>query len=141
VSRFRRILVAVDGSEPSRTALQVALDLAEAVGGEVEALGVEGPLPLFAATSGEVEEAVRERAAYVRGVLDEARSAGAARGVAITTTALAGHPAEVIVRHAEERRADLIVVGHKGHFLQDFPLGSTAARVTRHAPCPVLVVR
>jgi nucleotide-binding universal stress UspA family protein len=43
-----------------------------------------------------------------------------------------GHAAELIVRVAHEIHADLIVPGHKGHFLRDHLLGSTADRVTEH---------
>lgn len=61
MSRFRRILVAIDGSEPAQNALDTALDLAEDLGGQIEALAVEGPLPRYAATVGEVDEALHER--------------------------------------------------------------------------------
>ena len=141
MSRFRRILVAYDGSEAARHALEAALDLAELGGGSVEALGVEGPLPRYAATIGEVDEMVRERERYFAEVLNEAHAVAAGRAQEISTVVRPGHAAEIIVRHAEETQADLIVVGHRGHFLHDFALGSTAARVTRHAHCPVLVVR
>ncbi|MBI2684259.1 MAG: universal stress protein [Actinobacteria bacterium] len=139
--RFERLLVAVDGSEPARHALLTALDIAEAMGAELEAIGVEGPLPRYAATIGEVDEVVRERAAFFADVLSDARAVAAERGVELSTSMRTGHPAEVIVHHAAERAVDLIIVGHKSHFLHDFLLGSTAARVTRHAHCPVLVVR
>jgi nucleotide-binding universal stress UspA family protein len=33
------------------------------------------------------------------------------------------------------------VVGHRGHFVRDHLLGSTADRVARHGPCPVLITR
>jgi len=33
------------------------------------------------------------------------------------------------------------MIGHKGHFLGDYLLGSTADRVTHHSHCPVMVVR
>jgi nucleotide-binding universal stress UspA family protein len=36
---------------------------------------------------------------------------------------------------------DLVVLGHRGHFLRDHLLGSTADRVAEHAPCPVMIVR
>jgi len=65
----------------------------------------------------------------------------ARRGLGISTTLRPGHPAEIIVHHAKDIDADLIVLGHKSHPVHDFALGSTAARVSRHAHCPVLVVR
>lgn len=141
MTRFQRILVAVDGSESAVHALDAALDLAEDTGAEVEALAVEGPLPRYAATVGEVDEVVRERETFFGRVLADARLAGERRGVEVVTTVRPGHPAEVIVAYAAESGADLVIVGHRGHFLHDFLLGSTAARVTRHAHCPVLVVR
>ena len=54
----------------------------------------------------------------------------------------AGHPAETIVRVAQERAADLIVMGTHGRTgLQHVLLGSVAEKVVRLAPCPVLTVR
>ena len=49
--------------------------------------------------------------------------------------------AELITRYARDIDADLIVVGHKGHFLNDYLLGSTADRVAHHAHCPVMIVK
>ncbi|MEM8652875.1 MAG: universal stress protein [Pseudomonadota bacterium] len=52
-----------------------------------------------------------------------------------------GHPAADILEIAKEQNIDLIIIGsHKPGF-QDYLLGSTAARVVRHAQCPVLVMR
>jgi nucleotide-binding universal stress UspA family protein len=138
---FQQILVACDGSTPSFHALESALDIAEYSKGRIEVLGVEGPLPRFAATIGEVDEMVNEREQFFAGILADVRARAARRGLEVSTTLLPGHPAEVIIHHARDTKADLIVVGHRGHFLHDFALGSTASRVTRHAHCPVLVVR
>ncbi|TML11611.1 MAG: universal stress protein, partial [Actinobacteria bacterium] len=44
-------------------------------------------------------------------------------------------------RHAANGGFDLVVVGHKGHFLEDYVLGSTADRVAHHAACPVMIVK
>lgn len=53
-----------------------------------------------------------------------------------------GHPADAIVRVAQERAADLIVMGTHGRTgLQHVVLGSVAEKVVRLAPCPVLTVR
>ena len=54
----------------------------------------------------------------------------------------AGRPYEQIVRLAREIDADLIVLSTRGHSgLKHLLLGSTAERVVRNAPCPVLVTR
>jgi nucleotide-binding universal stress UspA family protein len=54
----------------------------------------------------------------------------------------AGHPAQEIVRAADDRGADLIVVGHSGHsWVWGRFLGGTAEKVSRHAVCSVLIVR
>ena len=47
---FERILVAIDGSEPSDHAFTKAVELALATNGTLHALAVEGPLPAYAAT-------------------------------------------------------------------------------------------
>ena len=62
--------------------------------------------------------------------------------IACTTGVRIGIPFEEILKEAELIRPDLIVVGAKAApILGRFLLGGTAERVTRHAPCPVLVVR
>jgi nucleotide-binding universal stress UspA family protein len=53
-----------------------------------------------------------------------------------------GSPGEEIVKVAEEKSVDLIVIGSDRHSsLHNLLLGSTAAYVTTHSPSPVLVVR
>ena len=54
---------------------------------------------------------------------------------------LSGHPGQTITNHAEKIGADCIIVGSHKPGLQDFFLGSTAARIVRHAPCAVHVLR
>jgi nucleotide-binding universal stress UspA family protein len=139
--RFTRILAPVDGSAGSRKALDCALALCEAMGCQLTALAVEGKLPAYAASVGEVEEVKREKDEYFAGVLEEARHVALERGVAIETDLVSGHAAEVISRYARANGHDLIVIGHRGHFLGDYLLGSTADRVAHHAHCPVMVVR
>ena len=53
-----------------------------------------------------------------------------------------GNPVEQILKYAEERRCDLIVVGTHGQgTLEDVMIGSTARRIVRRSKVPVLVVR
>ena len=138
---FQRILVAVDGSESSNRALDKALELAALTGADLYALAVEGPLPAYAATVGEVEEVKREKDAFFNSLVGEVERRSEAAGVAVEVDVKPGHAAELIVKVAAQRAADLIVLGRQGHFVRNHLLGSTADRVTEHADCPVMVVK
>jgi nucleotide-binding universal stress UspA family protein len=138
---FENVLVAIDGSEGAQRALDCAISLIDRLGGKLTALVVEGKLPAYAATAGEVDEVKREKDAFFQRVLDEARSRAVERGVDLKTELVPGHAAEVITHYAKAHGHDLIVIGHRGHFLGDYLLGSTADRVSHHAHCPVIVVR
>lgn len=138
---FERILVAIDGSEGADRAFGKALELAGLTGARLLALAVEGPLPAYAATIGEVEEVKREKDSFFRALAAKARERAQAEGIEIEVDVRPGHAAELIVRYAREREADLVVVSHKGHFLGDYLLGSTADRVAHHAHCPVMIVK
>jgi nucleotide-binding universal stress UspA family protein len=76
-------------------------------------------------------------------VLDRARGAAAAKGATpIEAEPASGDPAREIIAEAENRNADLIIVGSRGHGrLAGLLLGSVAQKLLSHAPCPVLVVR
>ena len=141
---FKTILVASDFSTDADAALAVAIDLARRGPSRLEIVHAHRPdtfvlpppfdlvgLQPAAPTFEHVAEALEVRARRVR---DE--------GIEVTSGTLVGPPHEVIVDHARDMRADLIVVGSRGlgavaHAL----LGSVAEKVVRHAPCPVLVVR
>ena len=138
---FTHVLVPIDGSEGAQKALDCALSLAAAVGAEVTALAVEGKLPAYAASLGEVDEVKREKDEYFKEVLERARAQARERAVSMRTELVPGHAAEVITHYARAHGHDVIVVGHRGHFLGDYLLGSTADRVAHHAHCPVMVVR
>jgi nucleotide-binding universal stress UspA family protein len=138
---FTHLLVPIDGSDGAQKALDCALSLAGGVGAEVTALAVEGKLPAYAASLGEVDEVKREKDEYFHRVLEDAAEQARARSVELKTGLVPGHAAEVITHYARAHGHDLIVIGHRGHFLGDYLLGSTADRVAHHAHCPVMVVR
>jgi nucleotide-binding universal stress UspA family protein len=138
---FTNVLVAVDGSDGGAKALDCALSLCSALDAKLTALAVEGRLPAYAASLGEVDDVKREKDAFFTRVLTEAETAANDRGVPVRTELVPGHAAEVITHYAAAHAHDLIVIGHRGHFLGDLLLGSTADRVAHHAPCPVIVVR
>ncbi len=110
--------------------------LLKADGGKIHAVHVLEPVPGFASNylpDGH-ERTVRKNAiAAVEERIGEARDAE----VAI----LQGYPGMTLTEYAEEIGADCIIVGSHKPDLQDYLLGSTAARVVRHAPCSVHVLR
>ena len=138
---FEKILVAIDGSDCSNRAFAKALELAALANAHITALAVEGPLPAYAATVGEVEEVKREKDTFFRALAARARTEGEQAGLEIDVDVRPGHAAELITRVAEEGGYDLVVLGHRGHFVRDRLLGSTADRVAEHAHCPVMIVR
>ena len=78
----------------------------------------------------------------VEATLREAAEKVEAAGVSVTTYAREGDPADAILDVAEERGADLIVVGNKGMTgAKRFLLGSVPNKVSHHAPCAVMIVR
>ncbi|MGZ4202565.1 MAG: universal stress protein [Thermoleophilaceae bacterium] len=135
------MLVAIDGSQGAQRALTKAIELARLTGATLTALAVEGPLPAYAATIGEVDEVKSQKDTFFTGVAATAGEQAEAAGVQIEVDVRAGHAAELITRYARDHGADLILVGHKGHFLGDYLLGSTADRVAHHAHCPVMIVK
>jgi nucleotide-binding universal stress UspA family protein len=138
---FDNVLVAIDGSDGAERALDCAISLVERLGGRLTALVVEGKLPAYAATAGEVDEVKKEKDAFFQRVLDGAGDEAKQHGIELETALVPGHAAEVITHYAKAHGHDLIVIGHRGHFLGDYLLGSTADRVSHHAHCPVIVVR
>ena len=138
---FERILVAIDGSDGSRRAFAKALELAAVTHASVTALAIEGPLPEYAATVGEVDEVKREKDAFFGALVADVEREAEEAGVAVAVEVRPGHAAGLISQFAADGGYDLIVLGRRGHFLRDHLLGSTVDRVAEHAPCPVMIVR
>lgn len=137
---IRKILIPIDGSEPSIEAARVALDLAKRHMAEVVVLFVMDIPHLFLAEK--LIETFRQDIAEpaVGRVLEFARS----KDVRATPMIVEGHPAEMIVKVACEQKVDLIAMGTRGaskmrKFLTG--LGSVAQAVLVNAPCPVLVIK
>ncbi len=74
-------------------------------------------------------------------ILTHARHLLAPEIKTLQTKTRVGHPAEEIVREAEEGKYDLVIVGERQHhkLMTRFLLGSTAVRVVEHSPCPVVI--
>jgi nucleotide-binding universal stress UspA family protein len=143
-----RVLVAVDGSEPAELAVDLVANAAWPPGTEIlVAEAVEtgagiygGPWPALAVVDTDRIEA-DIRAAAQKTVL-EARERLTRPGLNVDGVILRGRPATAIVDQARRMKADLVVVGSRGHgTIESMLLGSVSAEVVDHAPAPVLVAR
>lgn len=136
---MERILVAVDGSDPSEEALRFALE--RFPDSEVRALFVLENLANYAADESvpnPEEQAEREAEA----LFERVEAIAAERDRSVETDAIPGHPAKAIVGYADEEGFDHIVVGSTGNTgLRRVLLGSVAGTVVRRSHCPVTVVR
>ena len=135
---FKKILLAYDGSEGAKKALEAGINLAKLHQAELWALAVQEKLPP-AAIEAMAEEKFYE---HFEQLLEEARNRAQENGIELKTDIRIGHPAKTIVEVAQEGGFDLILVGHTGlsEVWARF-LGSTTEKVSRHAPCSVLIVR
>ena len=139
---FHRILACYDGSASSMKALGAAVQLAQEQHADLCCLSVEEGLPTYAGTIDEFDEVKKERDAFYSTVQEKARHVAAEHGLILSTKVVPGHPAQTIVRVANEGRYDLVVMGHAGHSqIWGSFMGTTAEKVSRHAPCDVLIVR
>jgi len=137
---YKKILIALDGSDGSWRALAAAVGLARTFGAELHAIAVEGHLVADDETMDEVDEQKAEKDAYFTGVCDEAVHYAADHGVVLHVAMVMGDAGREVVRHAGEGQFDLLVLGasRTHHILH---IGSTEAKVVDHSPCSVMVVR
>jgi nucleotide-binding universal stress UspA family protein len=138
---FKRIVIANDGSEGGFRALSLACDLAKAHGAALHMISVE-ELPNIPASIDEVIETKAEENHKFHDVLAKAHAVAKKKGVKLNAEVVAGHAVAAVVATVKAKKADLLVVGFIGHSaLYERIIGSTADRLVRLAPCPVLVVK
>jgi len=141
---FKKILLAVDGSDLSEKAVDYAMTACEeSPDAKITILFVQQPMSALtvgtAYATGAYQEvfisAAEETPAYSawQRFPDKSR---------VTYSTEVGNPSEVICAKAEADGYDLIVLGSQGHGLvSSVFLGSVSGKVLHHAKCPVLVVR
>ncbi|HUS97624.1 MAG TPA: universal stress protein [Hyphomicrobiaceae bacterium] len=135
---FKNVLVPIDlsGAQKSKPTLDLLRTLC-APDARVTLLHVVEDIPRYVAVE-LPQEVLKARNKYVQ---QELTAAANAAGVKASVEVRSGPAANGILAAAEEHGADLIIVSSHKPGLQDYLLGSTAARVVRHAACPVLVMR
>jgi len=138
MTTVRSILVPTDFSETSDGALHYAIDMARAFGAQLYLVHVPGGTgENFEANFpvGRFETVARERLSVFLSPEDITR-------LRPEYAVRIGTPAEEIVRYADTRDVDLIIMGTHGRSgVAHLLMGSVAEHVVRTAPCPVLLVR
>jgi universal stress protein A len=139
---IKKILVPTDFSDSSKKALSYAVSFAQQFHSKIVLINVLEPdsslaLETFPPTC--IEELKANTEENLRGLVQAARESGI---TGATSMIRSGMPAHEIVESAKDLDVDLIVIATHGYTgWKHFAIGSTAERVARAAPCPVLVVR
>ena len=137
----KSLIVGVDGSDGSRAAVDEAIDLAGALEATITFVFVRK------APSGWLGDPYYQRAltadlARARKAVTEAVDAATKAGIEADAEILEGDPANELVSLADNRDADMIVVGSRGHgALAGAVLGSVSQSVSQHANRPVVVAK
>ena len=161
-SIFRKIMIATDGSDCSMLAANKGIELARLSGGTVYAVYVVSTAYLFSmdgiypSMSGDYSSSMgvnpnwesmyevmydalkkqgQQAVNYVKGL-------GERKGINVESVLLEGHPADELIRYAEEEKMDIVIMGTLGKTgLDRLLLGSVAGNMVRHSKVPVMVVR
>ncbi len=139
---IKRILFATDFSRWARRAEDYACALACSWRASLTVLSVAEFMPGLNPDYPVNQQYLADLLKHASSQLVDLKGRAERRGIAVTTRVATGIPSEEVVTAARAEDSDLIVVGTKGKTgLAHVLLGSTAERVIRGAPCPVLTVR
>lgn len=140
---FSKILVGVDGSEASRKAFTVALDLSKHYRAQLHVCSVIEDLPRYnGETLAEVDDVVARGRTVFKAIHQELAAQAKQQKLTFIPHVVAGHPVEALVVRAEKEAIECIVLGGLGHSrILRRASGGTGTQVAYHARCSVLIVR
>jgi len=137
-----RVLVPLDGSDPSWTALDYALE--QHSDEDIVVMHVVNPVAGLYSGEGfsDYEQLISAGEERAERLFDEARETATAASVAIDTETRIGNPTEMILECVEDLDIDQIVIGSHGRSgVSRVLLGSVAEAVIRRSSVPVTIVR
>jgi nucleotide-binding universal stress UspA family protein len=138
---YNSIVVGIDGSPTAEIALERAIELACVSGARLHVVSAYEPVPahVSGAPAGEDFQAPSDFKADA--VLQRALDRVATRKLEIEQHAPKGGAADALIGVAEDRGADLIVIGSVGMHGPKRIFGSVPNRVSHRSPCDVLIVQ
>lgn len=147
---FKKIMIATDGSDCSRLAVDKGIELAQLSEGTVYAVYVVsmdylspidgdsfsmGMDPYWESMQETLKTQGQQAVNYVKGL-------GEMKGINVEPVLLEGNPSDELIRYAEDNKMDIVIMGTLGKTgLDRLLLGSVAGNVARHSKIPVMVVR
>jgi len=138
---FEKILVPLDGSENSLRALEKAVQIAKKFDGKITLIHAYS-VSYFAVTPTQVYRYVKAIRKNGTDILADGKKRVKAEGVQVETLLSEGHSVEEILKTSREGDFDLVVIGARGvSRIREILVGSVSDGVTKHAPCPVLLVK
>jgi len=139
---YHKILIATDGSDSVKKAVQMGVEIAKLSRVDVYAVYVVAPGAYSVRDFG-WEKSLRDFLhAQGERAVTFVEDVGKAQGVKVKPVLLEGNPANSILEFAEKEGIELIVMGTLGRTgLDRFLLGSVAEKIVRHSKIPVMVVR
>ena len=140
--KYRKILLAYNGSQEGKRALLETADLAGFLNAQTHLLAVASMPPSLFLTEGFVpEELLEEEKKRTQAVLDEGTRSLAEKGYKVSGHLAVGEPVEELCRVAKDVGADLIVLGHNQStsWAARWWKGSVGASLLDYAPCSILI--
>ncbi len=139
---LNKLLIAFDGSEQSYRAFDFALEMSRLCGSapEITVLSVaQPPEPMgLLKEDSFIDGASNLYEHLFKGLRDRASKVNRE----IRTVVAVGHPAHEIIKHATEKKFDIIIMGQRGRSnVAKWLMGSVSKRISTYAPCTVTIVK
>lgn len=140
---FKKILVAFDGSDQAKKALEVAIDLAKKYEAEIYVVEVIPTAILAGMGFAPVPDSVINQIfGKAKKDMDFVKSLVSNEKIKVTVDILEGDPGSEIINYANKNNIDIIITGSRGlSGIKKLFLGSVSSKIVSEAKVPVLVIK
>ena len=142
---IKKVLVPIDFSDYSKSALKYAADFAQKFNAEMILIYVVEPViypPDFSLGQIAIPSINTEWDIKAKEELDKLADTEISNAITVKTIIKTGKPFIEVIETASEEDVDIIIIASHGHSgMEHILFGSTAEKVVRKAPCPVLTLR